>query len=291
MPARLLVPRRVPVLARTCPRAAGVVSAKRYSSDPVKPATGSPVSTGRSVGWSADAAALSTPSRVSGGSTLSRDSPLPSYQSAPPTGTSSSVRACRTPVTPPSNDPSPTVASPTWWASTSAASLSLTVSIRSTICDTGGTLDLGERRGGAGRATPYGRAGQPDAGRAQLLGEVRRRGQRRVRHPSAAGGGSPLVGPQRGDGGDHAVGDVARLPVRVDLRAGEQGVVVAERRLADPLVGEGGGRQPGEGAEVGARRGTPARPSPPACSRGTGRRRRPARPAAALPDLGGPPGS
>ena len=30
------------------------------------------------------------------------------------------------------------MASPTWWASTSAASLSLTVSIRSTICDTGG---------------------------------------------------------------------------------------------------------------------------------------------------------
>jgi hypothetical protein len=81
-----------------------------------------------------DAATLSTPRRVAGGSRLSRDSPLPSYQTASPTGTSSSVRASRTPSTPPWNDPSPRVASPTWWASTSAASLSLTVSVRSTIC-------------------------------------------------------------------------------------------------------------------------------------------------------------
>jgi hypothetical protein len=54
-------------------------------------------------------------------------------------------------------------------------------------------------------------------------------------------------------GETHAVGDVARLPVRVDLWAGEQRVVVAERSPSDALVGEGGGRQAGEGAEVGAR--------------------------------------
>ena len=45
--------------------------------------------------------------------------------------------ACSTPATPPWKEPRPTVATPTWWPSTSAASLSLTESTRSTIWDSG----------------------------------------------------------------------------------------------------------------------------------------------------------
>ena len=57
-PARALVPRRVPVLARTQPRPGE--PSKRSASDPSYAATGRPVTTGRSSGWSADEASWRT---------------------------------------------------------------------------------------------------------------------------------------------------------------------------------------------------------------------------------------
>ena len=50
MPARPLVLRSVPVLARTCPRATGAVSTKRYSSEPVKPGDREPGEHGPQLG-------------------------------------------------------------------------------------------------------------------------------------------------------------------------------------------------------------------------------------------------
>ena len=71
-------------------------SSKRYASEPVKPATGSPVTHRRSSGWSADAASRSTATQGGRGRAgRARDSPLPSYDPAPVRSTPSrpSVRA------------------------------------------------------------------------------------------------------------------------------------------------------------------------------------------------------
>ncbi len=113
-------------------------------------------------------------------------------------------------------------------------------------------VDLGDRGGAGTGGAVLGRAGDEDARRAQLDGEVRRRGQRRVGHATAAVGGVALVGPESGDGGDDAVGDVALLPLRAGVRSGEQRVVVGEPHAAYALSGQRARRLPGEGAEVGA---------------------------------------
>lgn len=55
----------------------------------MKPAIGSPVSTGRSSGWSAEAAVVSTLTRVVGGIRLAVLSPLPSLSTTPVVGTPS----------------------------------------------------------------------------------------------------------------------------------------------------------------------------------------------------------
>ncbi len=70
----------------------------------------------------------------------------------------------------------------------------------------------------------------------QSLGE----GLRGSRRGDASAGAAArfvaaLVDPQRGDRADHVLGDVRRLPLRVDRRAGEQRGVVAE---GDPLASE-----------------------------------------------------
>ena len=255
MPARLLVPRRVPVLARTRPRAAGVVSAKRYSSDPVKPGdrqSGEHGPQRRLVGGGGH------PEHAEqgvGGQHVVPGQPAAVVPVGAAHGDVQLGQGLSDPRDASLERPLPDGGQPDLVGEHLGR---LVVAHRQHPLDDlrhGRTLDLGERRGGAGRATPYGLAGQPDAGRAQLLGEVRRRGQRRVRHPAAAGGGSSLVGPQRGDGGDHAVGDVARLPVRVDLRAGEQGVVVAERGTPDRPGRRGRRRSAGRGCARSARAG------------------------------------
>ena len=80
----------------------------RYASDPVNPATGSPVSTGRSSGWSSAAGRPQHGEQgVRGQPVVTRQPAAVVPRAAPPTGTPSSVRAWRTPATPPANDPWP----------------------------------------------------------------------------------------------------------------------------------------------------------------------------------------
>ena len=99
------------------------------------------------------------------------------------------------------------------------------------------------------------RAGHGDPPLAQRLRERLGGGRRRVRAAEAeAAAVAPLVDPQRGDRAHHVVGDVRRLPARVDRRAGEQRGVVGETDAlaAEPVQRLGGG--PGQGVQVGTGR-------------------------------------
>ena len=178
-PASPCTPVSVPVLARTLPRASAGPLSKRYCNEPVKPETGSPVSTcaqARLVGLSAS---RSTPASVSVAEPVRRESPLPSYSWSPVTGTPSRCSTSRTDALPAAKEPSCRSARPTWRASTSAAWLSLTSRVRSTISPSGAleTDATSSASGGSDCAYDLRAHLQPVAlqGRAEHLG--RRRGR------------------------------------------------------------------------------------------------------------------
>ncbi len=94
VPAKVLTPLRLPVLARTTPAAspAPEPAPKRLPSVPVNPAIGRPVSTGRSSGCSGEAASASSFTRTAGGIALPGWRPLPSLSTTPVNGTPRAAR-------------------------------------------------------------------------------------------------------------------------------------------------------------------------------------------------------
>ena len=105
---------------------------------------------------------------------------------------------------------------PTWWARTSAASLSLTARVCSTISDSGALSTLASGAASGRRPVPGRGADDLDAGAGQRRGEGVRGGRGGVRDPAEPAGRATLVDPERGDRRDHPVGDVVVRPVRVD---------------------------------------------------------------------------
>ena len=100
-------------MARTRPRAGGAPSSKRYCQRPGEAGHRQPGETGRSSGRSSDGRQRSTATRVAGSSRLSRESPLPSYSTAPCEGYAELGAApARTPATPPAKEPRPPVGQP-----------------------------------------------------------------------------------------------------------------------------------------------------------------------------------
>ena len=180
MPARLLTPVRVPVLARTRPRPGG----GRRRTGTQRPGEAGDRQSGEDGPQVGVVVGGGDPEHVDqgvGASRFSRDSPLPSYTRAAGAGR----RAGSGPehrVGPAGERAARRVATPTWRASTSAASLSLTSSIRSTICGTGArsTPASGWRVGGRRRRV----CRRPGSPRASACGERRRRRPRRVRRPA-----------------------------------------------------------------------------------------------------------
>ncbi len=104
MPTSELVPVNDPVLARSHPADArpASVSRKRFDSVPLPPAIGSRSTSGRSVGLSGPAAALTVSSSVSAVSRSSTDRPLQSTRYEPPVSILAESNSPRTARTEPS---------------------------------------------------------------------------------------------------------------------------------------------------------------------------------------------
>ena len=275
-PASALTPVSVPVLARTRPRPCGAAPSNRSASDPVKPATGSPVTTGAQVRVGVARPPPAARRRAWWGPAGCPGRARCRRAAAAPVRSTPRRRSSRTtPRAPPANEPSPPLARPTWWPSTSAASLSLTSRIRSTTCASGGAVDAGElggvlRRAGAARGVPTTRIPP----RAQGAGEGRGRGRPTGPRPGRSRCRAALVDPERGDRRDHALGDVAGRPVRVDLPGRRRACrrSATRTRRTPSRRSRCGGRA---GPAWSRRRPAGRRPGS-ACWPGTGRRRRPA---------------
>ena len=250
-PARPETPVRVPVLARTTPAPGAAASSKRSSQRAGEAGDGQAADDGASSGCSGDAATRSTSTSVSSRSRGARDSPAVVHPLA----------VSRRPARPASRRHRtaaleralPATARPTWWASTSAASLSLTSRTCSTTWSSGAPVTAATSSAPSG---PVARRARPGPGCPRGAGRRRRRrrrtatGPRPCRTPTRA----PAVDPQRGDGRDDLVGEVRRLPVRARRRAGEERVVVADRDPAHPALAEALGREVGQAGDVGAGR-------------------------------------
>ena len=220
---------RVPVLARTRPRPAGGPWSIRSVSDPVNPATGSPVTSAAAPGGRRRRPAAAPTTSSEGSIRLSRDSPLPSCRTlapSPDAGRAAAAGVRRRAR--PRSSPRRRWRAPTWRSSTSAASLSLTSSRRWTISPSGA---LSTAATGGARGAPARRLGVPrtrDPGRAERLGERAGRLGRRVGDPAQPDALAALVDPQRRGRADLAGGDVVGLPGVVDRGAGEERVVVGQ---------------------------------------------------------------
>ena len=191
---------------------------------PLKPATGSPVTSGRSSGCSGAAASARTAARVPAGTASPRASPLPSQQ-AHALGRYAERGNARDrrgrPAVEGRRRPERTATSR---ASASAMSLSLVVSMRSTISATVGESTAASRRARRGRRPrdPRARTSTPSA--ASRVANWR---------PAASAGsacapgglgrpgrlGPRLVHHQRRDRGEHPGGDVRASPSAARSRA------------------------------------------------------------------------
>ena len=164
--------------------------------------------------------------------------------------TPSPWRVWVTAAAPSANVPLPDTAFPTWCESTSAPSLSLTSRTRAAISRSGADCTDASSRPPA--ATPWVGAPTTVMPWATQRGGERLRGvQRRVVDPPGADGGPALVDPERGDPGDHVLGQVVRRPGRVERRLGEQRVVVAQLHRGPALLPQRGRGLGGEGLDVG----------------------------------------
>ncbi len=115
VPARVLTPLRVPVLARISPAASAAPDPEPYRLPrvPVNPATGRPVSTGRRAGCCSEAARESSRTRTAGGIALRGFRPLPSLRTTSAIGTPSLVSSWVTAAAAPSKPAG-------WWAARAA---------------------------------------------------------------------------------------------------------------------------------------------------------------------------
>ena len=161
-------------------------------------------------------------------------------------------RLSRTPAAPASKDPTPVVARPTWWPTTSAPSLSLTSRIRSAMSASGALSTA------ASSARP-GLYDDPLGVADHLHPRLREPGCERLGGGEGGIGGpvepvllATAVDHQRRDRADDVVGDVVAAPGRVVGRTGEEAVVEPDPHPAAPAEGLRGGE--GQRGDVDTRR-------------------------------------
>ena len=262
-PASPCTPVSVPVLARTRPRAVGrplVEAVLQRAGEAGDRQAGEHLRAARAgAGCSAS---RSTPARrvgaepVAGGRARCRRT----------AGRRSRVRRAaaapsRTDAAPAAKEPSCRSARPTWRASTSAAWLSLTSRVRSTISPSGALETEATSSASGGRRRARRPADAPSARCAAA-----RSG--RSAPPSAAGsatkpkpvGSSPWSTQSAADRRYDVLGDVGGRPGRVDRRPGEVGVVEGEPDPASRSSRAACGRRAGRGSARPARSGSRRRP-------------------------------